>query len=70
MLPPSKKIVKKLLQRAVAIIEKNMEAERQLDVEVNGMLDTLERSHQGEFQRYKMFPLLKQKLAKEKGFVL
>jgi len=41
-----------------------------LDVEVNRLMDDLERQNPGEFQRFKMFPLLKKRLAKEKGIIL
>ena len=59
-----------VLARGVAIVKANYAEEAALDVEVNDMMDDLERQHAGEFQRYKMFPMLKKKLAKDKGFVL
>ena len=31
------------------------------------MLDELEKTHAGQFERYKMYPLLKKKMAKKKG---
>jgi hypothetical protein len=58
------------LSRAVAIIKKNFNDEKLLDQEVNQMMDDLERQNAGEFQRYKMFPMLKKKIAEQKGFVL
>ena len=60
----------KVIARGVDIIKANFKEESDLDVEVNDMMDDLERQHAGEFQRYKMFPMLKKKLAKDKGFVL
>jgi hypothetical protein len=60
----------KVFLRAVEIVKADFAREDALDREVNKMLDDLERQHSGEFQRYKMFPLLKRKLAKEKGIVL
>lgn len=57
-------------EAAVKEIVKNMEQETLLDAEVHKMLDDLERQHGGEFERYKMYPMLKKRLAKEKGFVL
>ena len=60
----------KVLARASAIIKANFDQEKALDEEVHKMMDQLEGQHPGEFERYKMFPLLKKKLAKEKGFVL
>lgn len=61
---------KKVLARAVEIIQADYDRENQLDKDVNGMLDSLEKSNPGEFQRYKMFPILKQKLAKERKVIL
>mgnify|MGYP000253523519 CR=1 FL=1 len=60
----------KVFQRAVKAINDNIDAERDLDQKVNDMMDDLERQHPGEFQRFKMFPMLKKKLAQEQGFVL
>lgn len=61
---------KKVLARAVEIIRSDYAREEALEKEVNAMLDQLEKSNAGEFQRYKMFPILKQKLAKEKKVIL
>lgn len=60
----------KVFERAMTAIKEEYQREVDLDIEVNKMLDQLERSNPGEFQRYKMFPLLKQKLAKERKVVL
>ena len=59
-----------VLERAAAIIRADYTRESALDQEVNRMMDDLERQNPGEFQRFKMFPLLKKRLAKEKGIVL
>ena len=59
-----------VMERAVAAIKAEYEKEAELEREVHKMLDQLEKSHSGEFERYKMFPLLKQKLAKEKKVIL
>jgi hypothetical protein len=59
-----------VLDRAAQIIKADYEREAQLDREVNRMMDDLERQNTGEFQRYKMFPMLKKRLAKEKGIIL
>jgi hypothetical protein len=61
---------KKVLARIVAIIAEDYAKEAQLDRDVNAMLDKLEETNAGEFQRYKMFPILKQKLAKERKVIL
>jgi hypothetical protein len=60
----------KVAERAKAIIKNEYAKEAQLDNEVNRMMDDLERQNPGEFQRYKMFPMLKKRLAKEKGIIL
>ncbi len=57
-------------QRMAGILIENLEEELQIEQEANRMLDNLERTNAGEFQRYKMFPMLKQKLAKDKKFIL
>ncbi len=59
-----------VLARAMEILRADFQREVELDREVNRMMDDLERQNPGEFQRYKMFPLLKKRLAKEKGIVL
>lgn len=59
-----------VLAAAVAAVQLDYQREAALDVEVNKMLDQLERSNPGEFQRFKMFPMIKQKLAKERKIVL
>jgi hypothetical protein len=61
---------KKVLARAVKALLDECQKEADLDREVNKMLDQLERTNSGEFQRFKMFPMLKQKLAKEKKVIL
>lgn len=53
----------------LAVINKNIEEEAKLDAMVEGMMDQLEREN-ASFQRYKMFPLLKKKLAEQRGFIL
>lgn len=60
----------KVMARAIELVKGDFERERQLDEEVNRMMDELERQNPGEFQRFKMFPLLKKKLAQQKGIVL
>lgn len=61
---------KKALERAIEVVKADYQREADLDREVNRMLDDLEKSHGGEFQRYKMYPILKQKLAKERKIIL
>lgn len=54
----------------IGVLKKNMEDEKDLDQSVNDMMETLEKQNPGGFEHYKMFPLLKKKLAEQKGFVL
>jgi hypothetical protein len=61
---------KKVFERAVLAVKQNYQDEINLDRDVNKMLDDLERTNWGEFQRHKMYPILKQKLAKERKIVL
>lgn len=60
----------KVQSKVIEVIKQNIRDEQALDNLVNTMMDDLERKHSGEFQRYLMFPMLKKKLAKEKGFIL
>lgn len=60
----------KVFRRAVELIEKEYETEVMLDREVNKMLDDLERQNPNQFQRGKMFQMLKKRLAQEKGIIL
>gem|GEM_PF-349291 len=57
-------------QRAFEIIRADFHREQALDQEVHKMMDDLERQNPNGFERYKMFPMLKKRLAKEKGIVL
>ncbi len=59
-----------VLNRVLEVMKAEIQKESDLDRDVNNMLDQLERTNAGEFQRYKMYPILKQKLAKEKKVIL
>ena len=61
---------KKVFARALEVIKADYERESALDREVHGMLDKLEQTNSGQFERYKMYPILKQKLAKERKIIL
>ena len=58
-----------LKSKILDVINKNIEEEAKLDQLVDGMMDQLEKQN-ADFQRYKMFPLLKKKLAEQRGFIL
>lgn len=59
-----------VLKTIVDVITLNLKKEEQLDQDVKDLMDQMEREHEGQFQRHKMFPMLKQKLAKERKFIL
>lgn len=61
---------KAVLNKIIDVIRGETQKEIDLDRDVNKMLDQLERTNSGEFQRHKMYPILKQKLAKEKKVIL
>lgn len=59
-----------VLKTVVDAITADFKQEEFLDKEVHQMMEQLERQHGSEFQRHKMFPMLKQKLAKERKIIL
>lgn len=61
---------KKVLSRGIELLKEELQKEIDLDKEVMKKLDELEKSNPGEFQRHKMFSLMKAKLAKERKVVL
>jgi hypothetical protein len=61
---------KEVFARAVALVTADFKREDDLVHEVHKMMDDLEQQNPGGFDRRKMFPLLKQRLAKQKGIVL
>ena len=65
-----KKSEEDVFKRAIQLIEEEFDKERQVEREANQMMDKLEKENATSFQRYKMFPLLKKRLAKEKGVIL
>lgn len=61
---------KVVLQTIVDAVTADFQREEQLDRDVNALMDQMEREHEGQFQRHRMFPMLKQKLAKERKVIL
>ncbi|MES3038786.1 MAG: DUF507 family protein, partial [Bdellovibrionota bacterium] len=61
---------KQIFQRILQAIQQDYQKELDLDREVLAMLDKLEKSNAGEFQRYKMYPMIKKQLAKDKKVIL
>ena len=53
-----------------SLLNQDLQREKALEKEVEQMLDTLEKTHTGHFERYKMQALLKKKLAEKKGIIL
>ncbi len=60
----------KAFRRAVELVQQEFDEEAKLDIEVNKMIEDLEKQNPNSFERYKMFPLIKRKLAKQKGIIL
>ncbi len=61
---------KKVLARMNEILKIELQKEIDLDRDVNLKLDELERTNAGEFQRFKMYPLLRKQMAKERKLIL
>ncbi len=59
-----------VFSRAQQMVAADFKKEDDLVVEVNKILDDLERQNPGGFERRKMFSMVKAKLAKQKGIVL
>ncbi len=59
-----------VLQTIKDCITKNILAEDQLDKEIFGMIEALQNEHGDQYSKGKMFPILKQKLAKERKLIL
>lgn len=59
-----------VLQTIKDSIANDYKREADLEREVHALMDQMEKQHGQEFQRGKMFHLLKQKLAKEKKIIL
>ncbi len=60
----------KVAKRAAELIAAEFQKEKDLDHEVHKMMDDLERQNPNSFERGKMFPMLKKRLAKQKGLIL
>ena len=61
---------KQVIARAIELVTLDFKKEDDLVKEVHRMMDDLEKQNPGGFERHKMFPLLKARLAKQKGIVL
>ena len=61
---------KVVFERMLNILKVELQKELDLDRDVNKKLDELERTNPCEFQRFKMYPLLKKQMAKERKLIL
>ena len=61
---------KTLLEKMTGILRAETQKEADLERDVHAMLDKLEASHGGQFEEHKMYPMLKQKMAKERKVIL
>lgn len=59
-----------LLQEINQILNRALDVDQEIEQEARALLDQLEESESGQFDRRKMYGLLKQKLAEKKGVVL
>ena len=59
-----------VLKKGKEIIDADFAREAKLDEEVMRMLDQIEQNQTDQFERHKMFKMLKKKVAEEKGIVL
>jgi hypothetical protein len=59
-----------ILHRGKELINADFEKEAALEQEVIRMLDDIEKQQGDNFERHKMFLMLKRKVAEERGFVL
>ena len=72
----SKKLVQfnkgkdQILTKAKEILESDYLKEAKLEEEVNKRLDQLEQEQTDQFERHKMFKMMKKKMAEEQGIVL
>ncbi len=61
---------KVVLQHMVQVLKDELQKEVDLESEAKKMVDNLERTNPGQFERHKMYQMLKAKLAKEKKVIL
>ena len=59
-----------ILAEIKGVVREEMDKEAELETEANRIMDDLEQKSGQAFERYKMFPMLKEKLAKKKGIIL
>ena len=59
-----------VLDQMVQILKKEIQKEVDLEDEARRMVDQLEKSHSGQFERHKMYVMVKNKLAKDKKVIL
>jgi len=60
----------KALSKGREIIDGDYKREAELDAEIHRMMDDIEKEQTDQFERHRMFKMLKKKVAGERGFVL
>ena len=58
------------IKKTIELIVGNYDKEKQLEADVNALLDNLEKEQGEGFERHRMFKMLKKKLADEKRMIL
>jgi len=59
-----------VLNKGKEIINGDFQREGELDNEIRRMLDDIEENQTDQFERHRMFNMLKKKVAEERGFIL
>ena len=59
-----------ILARGKEIINKDFEKEAELEKEVMRMVDEIEKEQGDQFDRHRMFKMMKKKVADERGIIL
>ena len=59
-----------VLDHLATILKREIQKEIDLENEAKAMIDKLEKSNPGQFERHKMYQMVKAKLAKEKKVIL
>lgn len=59
-----------ILQKGREIIMADFAKEAELDEEIERMMDNIEKEQTDQFQRHRMFKMLKKKVAEERGIIL
>lgn len=61
---------KVVIEKMTGVLRAEIQKEFDLERDVHAMMDQLERTHGGQFERHRMYPMLKAKMAKERKVIL